>query len=209
MTTIYLVEEIWFDVQRLLAAYDDPHVAVEHAQHRQTAKEHGSKNICVREIGVRSRLQFKQPHDRTIFEGGKLLIELPPKTIPYFDKTIKPHGKIIQKPVGGTPIVPDRTITPCDTHSCPYEACWARRTQFAGSHYFCDADAYREPDFLRPDTIWELLPGIPCSPERMLNRATDFIAQLKHLPRFSAMLGQLKRINPTYHQIIASLLERP
>jgi hypothetical protein len=56
----------------------------------------------------------------------------------------------------------DRPPKRCD--ECTEPATWVRRTQFAGTHYFCTTHAHREEDFGHEDPsyfFWEALPPTP------------------------------------------------
>jgi len=53
-----------------------------------------------------------------------------------------------------------RILSDADGCECGKPAAWARRTQFAGDHYFCDEDARRQRDFGKSDPSyfhWERL----------------------------------------------------
>lgn len=64
-SVVYLVESWWYDSYDLLAAYDSEEVAIAHAADPKVVKGYG-KTVRVREVGVRSRLQFKVPHERSV-----------------------------------------------------------------------------------------------------------------------------------------------
>ena len=82
-TAVYIVEYVWYDCCRLLGVYNDGHTAVAFATHEQTVKEHGAKNIVVRELGVRTRLQFGKPHERVIFSEARWQVS--PSTVPKLE----------------------------------------------------------------------------------------------------------------------------
>ena len=91
-STVYIVEYVWYDCCRLLSVFNDGHTAVAFATAEQVVKEHGAKSIIVRELGVRTRLQFGKPHERVIFSDARWKVA--PCTVPKLkpECTLPPPG---------------------------------------------------------------------------------------------------------------------
>jgi hypothetical protein len=64
-SVVYLVEEWWYEVYHLLGVYDNEAAAIAHVEHPAFIKKYG-KHISIREVGVRSRTQFKKVHEKGI-----------------------------------------------------------------------------------------------------------------------------------------------
>lgn len=64
-TFIYLVEHWWYSSYQLIAAYDTLEAAINHCNFQGVLDVFG-KTLVVREIGLRSKLQYKKVHERYI-----------------------------------------------------------------------------------------------------------------------------------------------
>jgi hypothetical protein len=81
-TCVYLVESWWYGTYGLVAAYDTLEEARRHAQHPETVKQYG-RQLTIREIGVRSRLQFGRVAERVCAgEAPDTIAPQPPEESP-------------------------------------------------------------------------------------------------------------------------------